>query len=66
MPDRQTNDQVIRGRRLTVAWYNLVRPHTTLSRNPDRSMTPRTPAMAAGLLNHPWTLAEFIALAWIV
>lgn len=47
-----------------VAWYNLVRPHTTLSRNPDRTTTPCTPAMAAGLLDHPWTVSELMALAW--
>lgn len=38
---------------LVVAWYNLVRPHMTLNRNPDRTTTPRTPAMAAGILDHP-------------
>jgi len=51
---------------LVVAWYNLVRPHTTLSRNPNRTTTPRTPAMAAGIQDHPWTIEELIALAWIV
>jgi transposase InsO family protein len=50
---------------LVVAWYNLVRPHMTLSRNPDRSTTPRTPAMAAGIQDHPWTASEFLALAWV-
>lgn len=51
---------------LVVAWYNLVRPHMTLSRNPDRSSTPRTPAMAAGIQDHPWTISELMALAWIM
>lgn len=49
-----------------VAWYNFVRPHTTLSVNPDRSKTPRTPAMAAGILDHPWSVSELMALAWIM
>lgn len=49
-----------------VAWYNFVRPHMTLSRNPDRTTTPRTPAMAAGLQDHPWSLSEFISLAWLI
>lgn len=47
---------------LVVAWYNLVRPHTTLSRNLDRSTTPRTPAMAAGLADHPWSVSDLMAL----
>jgi IS1 family transposase len=37
--------------------YNFVRPHKTLA-NPY----PRTPAMAAGLTNHIWTIAELVAL----
>jgi len=45
------------------AWYNFVRPHTTLSRNADRSTTPRTPAMAAGLADHPWNYSELMMLA---
>ena len=38
---------------LTVVCYNLIRPHSTLSRNPDRTTTPRTPAMLAGLAKRP-------------
>ncbi|HTA34901.1 MAG TPA: IS1 family transposase [Solirubrobacteraceae bacterium] len=37
--------------------YNFARPHTTLA-NPY----PRTPAMAAGVADHVWTLAEVAAL----
>lgn len=37
--------------------YNFVRPHKTLA-NPY----PRTPAMAAGLTNHIWTIAEIVTL----
>lgn len=49
---------------LVVACYNFVRPHETLSRNPDQSKTPRTPAMAAGILDHPWSVSELMALTW--
>jgi hypothetical protein len=37
--------------------YNFVRPHKTL-KNPY----PRTPAMAAGVADHAWTLLEVAAL----
>jgi IS1 family transposase len=37
--------------------YNFARPHTTLA-NPY----PRTPAMAAGVADHVWTLREIAAL----
>jgi IS1 family transposase len=37
--------------------YNFARPHTTLA-NPY----PRTPAMAAGVADHVWTMAEIAAL----
>jgi hypothetical protein len=37
--------------------YNFVRPHKTLA-NPY----PRTPAMAAGLSDHVWTVEEIISL----
>ena len=37
--------------------YNFARPHKTLA-NPY----PRTPAMAAGLTNHIWTIEEIIKL----
>jgi len=43
-------------------YYNLIRPHKTLRRkNKDggvRKWTQRTPAMAAGLTDHRWTLKE--------
>lgn len=47
---------------LIVAFYNFVRPHGTLSRNPDRTTTPRTPAMTAGLSDHLWTVEELMGL----
>ena len=45
---------------LVVAYYTFVRPHATLSKNPDHSTTPRTPAMIAGLAPRPWTVAELL------
>jgi hypothetical protein len=38
--------------------YNFARPHKTLS-NPY----PKSPAMAAGLTNHVWTIEEIVRLA---
>jgi hypothetical protein len=49
------------------AVYNLVRPHHALRlrlRRPaahGRLWTPRTPAMAAGLTNHIWSLEELLS-----
>jgi hypothetical protein len=37
--------------------YNFVRPHKTLA-NPY----PRTPAMAAGVADHVWSLSEVVTL----
>ena len=42
---------------LYFMYYNFVRPHKTLS-NPY----PKTPAMAAGLTNHIWTIEEIVSL----
>jgi hypothetical protein len=38
-------------------YYNFARPHISL-KNPY----PRTPAMAAGVADHVWTVAEIVAL----
>jgi hypothetical protein len=54
--------------RASVAWedavYNLVRPLKTLRLavvdQPGRRWQPRTPAMAAGLTDHIWTLRELL------
>ncbi len=42
---------------LHFMYYNFARPHQSL-KNPY----PRTPAMAAGVANHLWTVAEIVAL----
>ncbi|MBA7478866.1 IS1 family transposase ISNisp5 [subsurface metagenome] len=42
---------------LHFMYYNFARPHKTLA-NPY----PRTPAMAAGISNHLWTIADIIRL----
>jgi len=39
------------------AYYNFCRPHQTLTENAGRKTTP---AMAAGLEDHPWTLRNLI------
>jgi hypothetical protein len=44
---------------LHFATYNFVTPHGTLTKAADGVKT--TPAMAAGLTDHPWTLAELLA-----
>ncbi len=46
---------------ICVAFYNLIRPHETLSRTDDRRFLPRTPAMAAGVTDHQWTVRELLA-----
>lgn len=46
---------------LVVAFYNFIRSHETLSRDKHtRLFTPRTPAMAAGVTNHPWSINELL------
>ncbi len=45
---------------ITVAVYDLVRPHETLSRGIDRIFRPTTPGMAANVTEHPWTVLELI------
>jgi IS1 family transposase len=38
-----------------IRFYNCIRPHGTLSKNPDKSSTPRTRALAAHLIEKNWT-----------
>jgi IS1 family transposase/transposase-like protein len=42
---------------LLFAYYNFCRPHMTLTEREDR---PTTPAMAAGLTDHVWSVAELL------
>jgi IS1 family transposase len=46
---------------ICVAFYNFIRPHETLSRTDDQRFLPKTPAMAAGVTNHQWTVRELLA-----
>lgn len=54
--------------RAAVVWqdsyYNLVRPHkslrTQVTDDPTRKWQPRTPAVAAGLTDHIWTVKELL------
>ena len=46
---------------IIVSCYNLIRPHGTLSRGVDRVFRPTTPAMAAEVTDHLWTLEEILA-----
>ncbi len=47
-------------------YYNLVRPHKSLrlptTGNSSRKWVPRTPAMAAGLTDHIWTVKELLTV----
>lgn len=45
---------------LWFAYYNLCRPHTTLTK--QNGGIKMTPAMAAGVENHVWKLEELVAL----
>jgi len=45
---------------ICVAFYNLIRPHETLSRTKDRTFIPRTPAMAAKITNHLWSITDLL------
>jgi len=44
-----------------VVLYNFIRPHETLSRGEDRAFRPRTPAMAAGITDHQWTIKTLLS-----
>ena len=41
---------------VVILMYNCIRPHSTLSKNPDKSCTPRTPALVAKLIEKNWTV----------
>jgi len=46
---------------ICVGFYNLIRPHETLSRGDDRVFRPKTPAMAAEITDQRWTIKELLA-----
>lgn len=46
---------------ICVASYNFARPHETLSRGEDRIFRPKTPAMAAQITDHLWTIREILS-----
>jgi transposase-like protein/IS1 family transposase len=48
---------------LYFAVYNYVRPHGTLTQQAEPRRRPTTPAMVAGLTDHPWTLLELLQAA---
>jgi IS1 family transposase len=41
---------------VVILIYNCIRPHNTLSKNPDKTRTPRTPALVGGLIVKNWTV----------
>lgn len=45
---------------ICVGFYNFIRPHETLSRGDDRVFRPNTPAMAAKLTDHQWSIKELL------
>jgi IS1 family transposase len=40
---------------IIVLFHNCIRAHGTLSKNPDKTLTPRTPALVAKLIEKNWT-----------
>ena len=45
---------------ICIGFYNFIRPHETLSRGSDRIFRPNTPAMAAEITDHPWSIKELL------
>lgn len=45
---------------LHFMYYNFLRPHTTLTK--ERNGTKTTPAMAAGVTDHVWTVEELLSV----
>ena len=40
---------------IIILFYNFIKPHSTLSKNPDKTKTPRTPALKVGIVDCVWT-----------
>jgi len=51
---------------ICIAFYNFIRPHESLSRCLDRVFKPKTPAMAAGITSHLWSINELLGYRSIV
>lgn len=45
---------------ICVGFYNFIRPHESLSRGDDKLFRPKTPAMAAKLTDHQWSIKELL------
>lgn len=45
---------------LSVGLYNFCRPHSSLKIKHETRMTPRSPALAAGLTDHIWSTREWL------
>ncbi len=67
----KTKDGLLRRLRLVMCYYNLCLPHLSLREALSKPMptkgsgspkkwSPRTPAMAAGITDHVWTIGEFL------
>jgi len=41
---------------VVILIYNCIRPHSTSSKNPDKTRTPRTPALVAKVIEKNWTV----------
>jgi hypothetical protein len=50
---------------LSVYFYNFIRPHRPLSKNPDKTRTPRTPALCAGITDKVWDIKYAFARPYI-
>ena len=50
---------------IVIAYYNFVRPHSSLTENNDKEKFPRTPAMAKGIIDKPIDLKELLATPYI-
>jgi hypothetical protein len=50
---------------LSVYFYNFIRPHCSLSKNPDKTRTPRTPALCAGITDKVWDIKHAFEIPYI-
>lgn len=40
---------------IIILFYNFIKFHSSISKNPDKTYTPRTPALKAGIIEFNWT-----------